>query len=34
MLYVLTEAAPVELKDGKKLKEDLGGMVGVRKSAQ
>ncbi|KAL5351165.1 hypothetical protein ACLOAV_003016 [Pseudogymnoascus australis] len=34
MLYVLTEAAPVELEDGKKLEEDLGGMVGVRKSAQ
>lgn len=34
MLYVLTEALPVELEDGKKLEEDLGGMVGVRKSTQ
>ncbi|TGO33090.1 hypothetical protein BHYA_0267g00070 [Botrytis hyacinthi] len=32
MLYVLTEAKPVIGEDGKELKEDLGGMDGVRKS--
>ncbi|KAH8594821.1 hypothetical protein B0O99DRAFT_623729 [Bisporella sp. PMI_857] len=34
MLYVLSEAKPVELEGGKKLEEDLGGMVGVRKSGE
>ncbi|PQE15118.1 Cupin domain protein [Rutstroemia sp. NJR-2017a BVV2] len=34
MLYVLVEAQPIELEGGKKLGEDLGGMVGVRKSAE
>ncbi|KAI5362806.1 Putative rmlC-like cupin domain superfamily, rmlC-like jelly roll protein [Septoria linicola] len=33
MLYVLQEAKPVELKNGKVLGEDYGGMEGVRASA-
>jgi quercetin dioxygenase-like cupin family protein len=32
MLYVLTEAKQVVLEDGRALEEELGGMVGVRKS--
>lgn len=32
MLYVLLEAKPVVLDGGRLLEEDLGGMVGVRKS--
>ncbi|KAM3079827.1 hypothetical protein ACMFMF_003247 [Clarireedia jacksonii] len=34
MLYVLVDAQPIELDGGKKLEEDLGGMVGVKKSAE
>lgn len=34
MLYVLVDAQPIELEGGKKLGEDLGGMVGVKKSAE
>lgn len=33
MLYVLTDAEPVKLEGGKTLEEDLGGMLGVKKSA-
>lgn len=33
MVFVLTDAKPVELEGGIKLEEDLGGMEGVRKSA-
>lgn len=33
MLYVLTESEEVKLESGERLQEDLGGMVGVRKSA-
>lgn len=32
MLYVLVEAKPIQLENGKLLEEELGDMPGVRKS--